>query len=500
MQSDHQIKKIVIVGGGTAGWMAAAAIGKLFSLREGHTVTLIESAQIPTVGVGEATIPPLRDYLKFLGISEADFMARTSASYKLAIRFDDWSNLGESYWHPFGSLGPNVVNWPLYQFWLRDRMQGSKTSLQEFSICSQLAEQSRFQFPSSDVHSPLRNSSYSYHLDAGQFAKLLREYSEYHKVKRIESKVVNVSQDSDSGDITSVQLEDGIEIEGDFFIDCSGFGGLLIEKTLKSGYDDWSKYLPNDSAIAAPTKSGADFSPFTISAARSAGWQWKIPLQHRTGNGYVYSSKFISDEDARKEFLDSLDEEMIADPKILRFTSGKRKQIWKNNCLALGLSSGFLEPLESTSIHLVFTGLFQFLDYFPTTKGCQILRDTFNRNNDKEIEEIRDFLILHYCVTNRQDSEYWKYQANMDVPDSLAEKIELFKRSGRILVDKGVLFSLTSWVSVMTGMNIETQDYDHLIDCVPKTRADDLIKKIHSDIQNTVKMAPRHSDVVLHSR
>jgi len=496
---DSRIKKVVIVGGGTAGWMAAAALGKLFSTREGHSITLIESAAIPTVGVGEATIPPLRDFLKFLGISEKDFMSRSSASYKLAIRFDDWAEKGEHYWHPFGGLGPNVVNWPLYQFWLRDRKDGGTRALQEYSICSQLAQQDRFQFPANEPNSPLRNSSYAYHLDAGRFAVLLREYSEYHKVQRIDATVSDVSQHAETGDIKSVTLDDGREIEGDFFIDCSGFKGLLIEQTLKSGYDDWSEYLPNDSAIAAPTKGDGTFHPYTICTARSAGWQWRIPLQHRTGNGYVYSSKFISDDDAREEFLHSLrDDELIADPKVLRFKGGKRKEIWKNNCLSLGLSSGFLEPLESTSIHLIFTGLFQFLDYFPTKNGCQILRDSFNRNNDRELEEIRDFLILHYCVSNRRDTEYWKHQSNMKLPDSLVEKIELFKRSGRVLNDKGVLFTLTSWISVLDGMGVKNDDYDHLIDAVPKEQSDKIINKIHADIQSVVRMAPRHSDVVLH--
>ncbi len=491
-----RIKNIVIVGGGTAGWMAAAALGRLFRNNSDMSVTLIESEAIGTVGVGEATIPPIREYLKFLKITEPDFMRRTSATYKLAIKFENWETPQSAYWHPFGELGPNIENWPLYQHWLKARAHKKDCgALMDHSICIKLAEQNKFQFPKGDPYSPLRNSSYAFHLDAVAFAGMLREYAEERAVKRIEGKVVKVHQ-HENGDIAALQLEGDRRVEGDFFIDCTGFYGLLIEKTLNAGYDDWSEYLPCDRAYAAPTPSAGDLYPYTHSIAQKAGWRWKIPLQSRMGNGYVFSTRFTTEEDAREEFLSALGEAPLAEPRLLKFTGGRRKEVWKKNCLSLGLASGFLEPLESTSIHMIFTGLFKFLDSFPEKEFSQAIINKYNKNVQHSTEEIRDFIILHYCLTRRDDTEFWNYCRTMPLPASLEDRIEMFRLNGRILSDSDALFRLVSWISIYDGMGVTPNSYDPLVDCVPEQAALDVMARIRAGIKQTVQESPRHATVL----
>ncbi len=496
------MKHFVIIGGGTAGWMAAAALSRLFSLDPAgdRRVTLIESAEIGTVGVGEATIPTILDFIRFLKLDPAEFIRATDATFKLAIRFADWRDKGEEYWHPFGSLGPPIENRPLFSYWLARRKAGADLPpLQSLAIASQMAEAGRFAVPATDPANPLGGLKYALHFDAGKVARHLRAIAEKQGATRIEGRITDVTKTAED-QIASVTLADGRIIEGDFFIDCSGFRGLLIEGAMNSPYEDWSHWLPNDSAIAAPTANSGPTTPYTLATARSAGWTWRIPLQSRTGNGYVYSSRFISDEDARAEFLAAIGSDPLAEPRVLRFTGGMRREIWRGNCLALGLSSGFLEPLESTSIHLVFINLFRFLDHFPASKPEPALINRFNRLAADEIEEVRDFLILHYAPSQRRDSDYWRYVTSMELPDSLAAKLELFRREGRILSGPDDLFTNLSWISVLDGMGLTPRRTDPLCDLVPAAFADKVMQDVAGRITATAQSALSHDDYLTRAK
>ncbi len=487
-------KKFVVVGGGTAGWMAASALSRLFAANPatGHKVVLVESEAIGTVGVGEATIPTILDFIQFLKLDSADFIRRTNATMKLAIEFKDWRVLGEKYWHPFGTLGPTVENRPLFNYWLARRAQGAVDGeLMDLSIAIQLAERGNFAMPEQNPRSPRGGLKFALHFDAGLVANYLREFAEGKGCHRIEGRIVSATK-SAADKISSVTLETGEEIEGDFFVDCSGFQGLLIEKELGSPLEDWSEWLPNDSAIAAPTASNGPPHPYTISTARSAGWTWRIPLQSRTGNGYVYSSRFISDEDARTEFLEAIGDEPVAEPRVLRFRGGMRREIWRGNCLSLGLASGFLEPLESTAIHLVFINLFRFFDHFPSAEPDTSLINEFNKVAAGEMEEIRDFLVLHYCLTNRDDSEYWRYVKDMVLPDSLQSKIDLYERNGRILSKPFELFTSISWLSVLDGMGIRPNAFDPLTSLIPNDFQDNVMRDLAGKIRSASANALTH--------
>ncbi len=487
-------KKFVIVGGGTAGWMAASCLARLFAANpdSGHEVVLVESHEIGTVGVGEATIPTILDFIQFLKIDQADFIRKTNSTMKLAIKFRDWRAVGQEYWHPFGTLGPSIENRPMFSYWFARNHQGAASgALMDLSIAIQLAEQNKFALPDNDPRSPLGGLKYALHFDAGLVAKYLHVYATQKGCQRLEGKIVNVTKSSDD-EISSVTLASGEIVSGDFFIDCSGFRGLLIEQAMGSAYEDWSEWLPCNSAIAAPTALDGDTKPYTISAARSAGWTWRIPLQNRTGNGYVYSSRFISDDDARDEFLSAIGTEPLAEPRVLRFTGGMRRQIWKGNCLSLGLASGFLEPLESTSIHLVFINLFRFLDHFPSSKPEQKLIDRFNQLASDEMEEIRDFLVLHYCLSERKDSEFWRHVTSMSLPDSLQAKIELFTQRGRILSRHDDLFTNISWASVLHGMGSKPGESDPLTRLIPDDFKDKVMADIKDSIRSLAAAAPLH--------
>jgi len=484
-------KNFVIVGGGTAGWMAAATLARVLyggGQRPG-SVTLVESAEIGTVGVGEATIPAILDYLRFLNIDEADFMARTDATHKLAIRFRDWKAIGEDYWHPFGTLGPTVENRPLFQHWLRDRQQGEPiVSLMNLSIAAQLSEAGKFARPSNDPKSSLGGLSYALHFDAGLVAAYLRRYAETRHVRRLEGRITSVAT-NDHGEIASLHLADGRIVQGDFFVDCSGFSALLIGKTLGSTFDDWSHWLPCNRAIAAPTISAAATHPFTVSTARTAGWTWRIPLQSRVGNGYVYAADFEAPSAAEHLFLEAVGTDRQAEPRHLTFTAGRRRGQWMGKCLSLGLASGFLEPLESTSIHLVFANLYRFLDVFPDGENDPALRRAFNARAAQEIEEIRDFLILHYCTTERRDTEFWRYVAHVALPDSLQERLDLYRNAGRIPTDFYQLFKPFSWISVLEGMGVAAKGYDPLIDAVAPDASRKILRSIADNIAGEVHKA-----------
>lgn len=444
--------KVVILGGGTAGWMTAAALIKLLP-SETHQVTLIESADIGTVGVGEATIPHLRYFNKRLGIDETSFLSATHATFKLGIEFVNWSRVGESYIHPFSDYGSSYEGVDFHQLWLAHSKNQNAADLSRYSLAVKMAEANRFAYPSADFSDIRSEYSYAYHIDASAYAKFLREFSEPLGVERIEGKVDRLGIHPGSGDIQALYVN-GQRVDADLVIDCSGFRSLILGGALKIEYDDWSHWLPCDSAWAVPSTSNDKLKPYTRAIARTAGWQWEIPLQHRAGNGMVYSSAFISPDEACDELLANLHNEALAEPKPLRFVTGKRKQTWANNCVAIGLSSGFLEPLESTSIYLIQAAIMKLLELFPSRGHETLLREEFNRSMNLEMERIRDFLILHYCATEREDSEFWRYVKNMSLPTDLAERIRLYKATGHVLHYDTGLFLKPSWVAVYTGQNI----------------------------------------------
>ncbi len=457
------LRKIVIVGGGSAGWMAAAAI--INATRGVCEVVLVESEDIPTVGVGEATIPYIKRFNHALGIDEATFIRETQGSFKLGIEFVNWTNDDHRYFHPFGIFGADFDTVPLYQYWLKARAEGSQDKLQDYSMCWGMAQRGRFDRPSQNPRQIQATFDYAYHFDAGLYARFLRRFSEGKGVTRIEGKVTDVSLRSEDGFIESITLEDGQTIDGDFFIDCTGFRGLLIEDAMKTGYEDWTHWLPCNRAVAAPCEQGAEgFSPYTRSTARTAGWQWRIPLQHRIGNGHVYCSEYISDDDAAKTLVDNLEGEMLADPRFLRFVTGRRKKFWNKNCVAIGLSAGFMEPLESTSLHLIHIGIMRFLALFPERDGSPLSEQEYNRLTHEEYEWIRDFLILHYHANAREDGELWRYCREMSIPDSLRYKIDQWQKNGRLVASGIELFTNPSWLAVFLGQDVVPERYDRLAD------------------------------------
>ncbi|MFS2316763.1 tryptophan halogenase family protein [Maricaulis sp. D1M11] len=459
----HQpLRKIVVVGGGSAGWMAAAAIAR--TTQGNCAVELVESEAIGIVGVGEATIPPIRLFNEMLGISEAEFVRETQGSFKLGIQFVDWSRKGQSYFHPFGTHGRDFDRVALHHWWLKARSQGDETPFDEYAMGWHIARAGGFSPPAQDKRLVQSTFDYAYHFDTQLYGRFLRRYSEARGVVRTEGRVVEVEQQADSGHVAAVVLEDGRRVEGDFFIDCTGFFGLLIEGALKTGYEDWTHWLPCDRAVAVPCEAVGELMPYTRSTAREAGWQWRIPLQHRTGNGYVYSSRFIEDSQASDTLLSNLDGKPLADPRLLRFVTGRRKQFWNGNVVAIGLSAGFMEPLESTSLHLIQTGISRFLTLFPARDQYALAAAEYNRITAEEYERIRDFIILHYHATTRDDSELWRYVSTMSIPDTLAYKMAHFRENGRLVSEGPELFLNPSWLAVYLGQEIHPQSWEPLLD------------------------------------
>ena len=491
--TDQRIESIVIVGGGSAGWMTAAALSN--SLRQGCRITLVESDEIGTVGVGEATIPPIRTFNEMLGIEERAFVKATQGSFKLGIEFVDWGRLGNRYFHPFGPHGRAFDIVGLHHYWLKAREAGDGASFDEHSMAWAMAKAGRFARPGNDPRNVLSTFDYAYHFDAGLYARYLRQYSAERGVARVEGKVGTVAQNGESGFVENVQLEDGRVLSADLFIDCSGFRGLLIEGTLLTGYEDWTHWLPCDRAVAMPCAKAGDLAPYTRSTARSAGWQWRIPLQHRTGNGYVYSSQFISDEEAEKTLRENLDGEVLADPNLLRFTTGRRRKFWNRNVIAIGLSSGFMEPLESTSLHLVQAGISKLLALFPDRNFNPILSDEYNHIAVTEFERIRDFLVLHYKLTTRDDSALWRYCANMEIPDSLQFKIDHFKSYGRHIARDMDLFGPPSWLAVHLGQDNIPDAVDPLYD-YRGIDGREWLGKLRSAMQFEASRQPTHQQFI----
>lgn len=484
------IKKIVIVGGGTAGWIAAATISNIFKNTD-LNIELVESEDIGVIGVGEATIPPLISILNSLGVDLIDFIKETQASFKLGIQFEDWHTKGEKYFHPFGTVGKSIDGYDFFQCWLKSKAEGDVTPLMAHSPESVLSEKGKFFLPFEAKGTPLERAFYALHIDSALAGKYLRNYAEKLGVIRTEGKVEQVTQTSD-GSIESIILASGQTLSGDFFIDCSGFRGLLIEQTLQAGYDSWDEYLPCNRAVTVQTKNVGETNPFTISKAQEAGWMWRIPLQHRTGNGYVFCDKYLTDEEATKTLLENIEGEAIMQPRVIPFTTGIRNKSWDKNCLSLGLAQGFIEPLESTAIHLVSKTIAYFIRMFPTKKIDQTLIDEYNRRVRADYEEIRDFLVLHYCTTQRDDTEFWRWCKDMKIPEKLQKKIDFFKSSGGLIPGTEELFQPTSWYAVFDGMKVEPESYNPTMDTWDYQKLKSIMDKGKQGLIDVADKQPSH--------
>ncbi len=480
------VKRVVIAGGGTAGWTAAAALAQ--QLGPLLDITLVESEEIGTVGVGESTIPTIRTFNVLLGLDEREFMRETQASFKLGIAFENWARLGDRYVHAFGEIGKSTWMGGFHNMWLMAKAAGFGGELGDYCFEYQAAEAGRFAL--SDAV-PI---NYSFHLDASLYARFLRSKFEPKGVKRIEGRIARVEQDPESGNVTALALESGQRVEGDLFIDCTGFRGLLIEQTLKAGYEDWRHWLPTDSALAVQTGSTERILPYTRAIARTAGWQWRIPLQSRVGNGLVFCSAHQTEEQARTELLANLEGAPLFDPRLIRYVTGRRRKSWDKNVIALGLSSGFVEPLESTSIHLIQVGVTRLIKMFPFSGDFEALSSRYNEQARVEFERVRDFIILHYKLTERDETSFWRACRDMEIPDSLAERIELFRESGYAYQAPDDLFSVSSWVFVMIGQRLMPKHHHHMGAMLGEQRLRRALESLKSHISQGVSGMPRHKE------
>jgi tryptophan halogenase len=491
------IRNVVIVGGGTAGWMAAAAAARF--LDDGQRrITLVESDAIGTIGVGEATIPPILGFNALIGIDEREFLRATGATFKLGIEFVGWDTGADRYMHAFGMHGADIAGLNFHQIWLKLRDRPGIGPINDYAPSAAAAARNGFALPGQDPRNQIPPLAYAYHFDAGLYAAFLRRRAEAGGVVRVEGRVTGTERDDGTGHLRAVLLDDGRRVEGDLFIDCSGFRSLLLGEAMGVPFLDWSHWLPCDSAVAVPTERSAPLLPYTRATARPAGWQWRIPLQHRTGNGHVYASAHMDDDSAERLLRDNLDAPPTAEPRRLRFTTGRRARLWEGNVVALGLAGGFLEPLESTSIHLIQTGISKLFALFPDRGFAAVERDTYNRFMTSAYDGVRDFIILHYHATRRDDSPFWRQVRTMAIPDSLAHKIALFRQKGRLFRYDDELFAIPSWVSVLLGQNIMPDGYDPIVDALDADRVADAVRGM---AQNNARMAgalPSHADFVAH--
>lgn len=485
------IRNILIVGGGTSGWMAAACFAKMLAPMN-IKITLVESSEIATVGVGEATIPPILDFIRLLGIDEQDFIRATQASFKLAIRFVDWRELGQSYWHQFGTVGANIDGVEFYQHWLKSLRAGNSAAFTDYAPAIVMAQKNKFSQSAMEPRQPLSGAKYALHFDATLVAAYLRRYAEQQGVQRIDGKV-NSFMLTDDGAIADVILEGGQKLTADFFIDCSGSRGLLIEEALATGYENWSNFLPCDSAVVAQTTNEGAPPPYTQSTALTSGWQWRIPLQHRTGNGYVFCSRYSDLPTAEELFRRNLKGTLLTEPRFLNFVTGKRKKLWNKNCIAVGLASGFLEPLESTSIHLAMKSILKFVEMLPSNLTNMLpTQKEYNRVMDAEYTSVRDFIVLHYCTTKRTDSDFWRACRAMEIPDSLRIRLELFAAQGRLYRDEFDLFTPNSWYAVLDGMGVRPTGYDPLVDLSRYEEVTAMMSRALDAMQKTADALPDH--------
>ncbi len=484
--------RVVVVGGGTAGWMTAAALRTLLPGR--CTVDLVELQEIGIVGVGEATLPHIRGFNERLGIDEADFMSATKATFKLGIDFENWGRIGDRYIHPFGTFGRGQGEVDFHQYWLRLRHDGvAVPDLEQYSMACMMARLGKFDLPAKDPDDIASTFNYAYQFDATLYAPYLRARAERLGCRSTEGRIVDVELNGESGDVEAVILADGQRIAGDLFVDCSGFVSLLIGKALEEPFEDWSKWLPCDRAVAMPCRTETAITPYTGVIAMNSGWRWRIPLQHRTGNGYVYSSAFATDEQTRSDLVDAVEGEPIAEPRVLKFKAGRRRRSWVRNCVAVGLASGFLEPLESTSIYLIQAAITALVELFPQTPIADSDRDEFNRVIDLEYDRIRDFLILHYHATERSDSAFWNYVRTMEIPDTLAEKLDLFRRRGRVVKYREGVFLEASWIAVYLGQRVNPLGHDLRADMPAADALARGMETLRGQIRAVAERMPDHS-------
>jgi tryptophan halogenase len=484
------VRKVVVAGGGTAGWIAAAALVK--QLGQLLDITLIESDEIGTIGVGESTIPTVRAFHSLLGIDEQEFMRATQSSFKLGIAFENWGAIGDRYFHSFGLIGKSTWMADFHHFWLQARAEGHAGALGDYCFELQAAEANKF------ATGENAQINYAYHLDATAYARFLRGMSEPAGVKRVEGKITKVEQDPETGFIQALVLDSGQRIDGDLFIDCTGFRGLLIEQALETGYDDWSQWLPTNSAYAVQTTSTGPAVPYTRAIAHEAGWRWRIPLQHRVGNGLVFCSDFMTDEDARALLLREIDGEPLFDPRLIRYKTGSRSKVWNKNCLALGLASGFVEPLESTSIHLIMIAVTRLMQSFPFNGFDAAMIDRFNTLSRTELEGVRDFIILHYHLTQRDDSAFWVRCRDMDIPESLAQRMALFRDNAQAYQAPAELFRIDSWVQVMLGQRLQPRGYHQVARMMPPGQLRQALADLKANIAGTVAKMPSHQEFLDH--
>jgi tryptophan 7-halogenase len=492
---NERIRRIVIVGGGTAGWMSAATLSRILG-RDYAEITLVESDAIGIIGVGEATIPQMGTFNRMLGIDENEFVRATKGSFKLGIEFVNWGKQGHRYFHPFGKYGLDMLGVSFHAYFLRLHQAGEAPDIDAWSLQAQAARGNKFMRAIDAGKSPLSDIAYAFHFDAGLYARYLRGRAEAQGVQRREGKIVDVTLRGEDGFVESVVLEDGATIEGDLFIDCSGFRGLVIEQALKAGFTDWSRWLPCNRAIAVPCESVEAMTPYTRSTAHAAGWQWRIPLQHRTGNGHVFCSDYMSDDEATAILLANLDGEPLAEPRVVPFVTGHRNRFWVKNCVAMGLAGGFLEPLESTSIWLIQSGLSRLLTMFPDQGFNPADIDRYNRIMTGEYADIRDFLVLHYHATERSDSPFWDYCRNMEIPERLAEKMRVFRSHGRAFRENEELFNDTSWFAVMHGQLLRPESYDPVAQVMPLDETRARLAHIREAIANSADYMPSHRDFI----
>ncbi|MFK8014627.1 MAG: tryptophan halogenase family protein [Gammaproteobacteria bacterium] len=489
---DNSEFKIVIVGGGTAGWMTAAAIATALP-RSLVTVELVESEAIGIIGVGEATLPHLRQFNENLGLDETRFMASTHASFKLGIEFVDWGRIGDRYIHPFGDYGTPLGGVAFHHYWRKATETANVGAIGEYSLPIMAAYAARFQRPVGAPDKLESSFGYAYHMDSARYGQVLREHAERRGVRRTEGRVTDVERERETGDIRGVKLDDGTAVRGDFFVDCTGFRGVLIEDALSAGYDHWSSILPCDRAVAVQCEDPGPLLPYTRATADQSGWRWRIPLQHRLGNGYVYCSDFISDDEATARLLDTLEGDALTEPKPLRFTTGKRRKMWHHNCLAVGLSGGFLEPLESTSIYLIQAAITRFIELFPVSSDYAVERDEYNRILDNEFDRVRDFLVLHYHASTRDDSPFWRAIAQTPTPDSLQEKMDLFRSHGRIAEYQQGLFLAPSWLAVYLGQGIVPDGHDPRLDHLCNDELQEKLQRLRERIGTRSDAMPDHA-------